>query len=198
MPKITFFKSQSDFRKWFVKNHDKAAELLAGFYKKSSGKPSITWPESVDEALCFGWIDGIRRNIDDVSYSIRFTPRRRGSIWSAVNIKRAGELRKLGLMQPAGMKAFEKRDEKKSKLYSYENKDKVLSVDYEKKFKANKKAWAYFKSQPPWYQRTASHWVISAKQEETRLRRLEALIKDSENQTEIKPLSYFKNRKINN
>jgi len=193
--KITFFKTQSDFRKWFVKNHEKVAELLVGFYKKSSGKPSITWPESVDEALCFGWIDGVRRNIDTESYSIRFTPRRRRSIWSAINIKRAEELTELDLMYPSGLKAFEKRDEKKSKIYSYENKDKKLSAAYQKKFKANKKAWTYFKSQPPWYQRTSSHWVISAKQETTRLRRLETLIKDSENGTIIKPLSYGKNNK---
>ena len=177
-----------------MKNHDKAAELLVGFYTKSSGKPSITWPESVDEALCFGWIDGIRRNIDEISYSIRFTPRRRSSIWSVLNIKRAEELIELDLMYPAGLNAFEKRDEKKSRIYSYENKDKKLSAEYEKKFKVNKKAWAYFKSKAAWYQRTASHWVISAKQKTTRLRRLETLIKDSENQREIKPLSYNRNK----
>jgi uncharacterized protein YdeI (YjbR/CyaY-like superfamily) len=188
MTNPVFFKTQKDFRKWFQKNHTKAAELLVGFYERTSGKPSITWPESVDEALCFGWIDGIRRNIDEDSYSIRFTPRKKVSIWSAVNTKRANELKALGLMSPAGLKTFEARDEKRSKLYAYENKNKKLSPVYEKKFKQNKKAWEYFKSQAPWYQRTSSHWVISAKQEATRLRRLETLINDCENERKIKPL----------
>lgn len=188
MPKPVFFKTQKEFRKWFEKDHSKTAELFVGFYKKSSGKPSITWPESVDEALCFGWIDGIRRSVDEDSYTIRFTPRKPKSIWSAVNTKRANELQELGLMSPAGLKALEARDEEKSKLYSYENKDKKLSAVYEKKFRQNKKAWEYFKSQAPWYQRASSHWVISAKQEKTRLRRLETLINDCENERKIKPL----------
>jgi len=193
MTNPVFFKNQKDFRKWFQKNHTKTAELLVGFYKRASGKPSITWPESVDEALCFGWIDGIRRNIDEESYSIRFTPRKKVSIWSVLNTKRANELKALGLMSPAGLKTFEARDEKRSKLYSYENRDKKLSPSYEKKFKQNKKAWEYFKSQALWYQRTSSHWVISAKQETTRLRRLETLINDCENERKIKLLTLSKN-----
>jgi uncharacterized protein YdeI (YjbR/CyaY-like superfamily) len=187
--KIIFFKTQGELRKWFEKNHAKAAEVWVGFYKKSSGKPSIIWEESVDEALCFGWIDGIRKSIDDISYKMRFTPRRPRSIWSAININHVARLTRLGLMSPAGLKAFEERDEKRSKLYSYENKDKKLSPAYKKTFKANKKAWKFFTSQAPWYQRTASHWVISAKQEATRLRRLETLIKDSENGKTIAPLT---------
>lgn len=177
---IKFFKTQTAFRKWLEKNHAKKTEQWVGFHKRSTGKLSITWPESVDEALCFGWIDGIRKSIDENSYVIRFTPRNPKSIWSSINVKHVARLTKLGLIHPAGVKAFEARDEKKSAIYSYENKDKKLPPEYEKKFKANKKAWAYFSSQAPWYQRTASHLVISAKQETTRLRRLDTLIKDSE------------------
>jgi len=174
-----FFATPAAFRRWLEKNHEKVAELLVGFYKKDSGKPSITWPESVDQALCFGWIDGIRRRIDDVSYSIRFTPRKRGSIWSAVNIRRATELTKQGLMSPPGLRAFEARDEKKSAIYSYENAPRTLPPDAEKALRANKKAWEYFDAQPPSYRRLATYWVLSAKKEETRARRLALLIADS-------------------
>jgi uncharacterized protein YdeI (YjbR/CyaY-like superfamily) len=177
--KPTFFELPAAFRDWLEKNHDKAAELLLGFYKKESGKPSITWQESVDQALCFGWIDGVRRRIDDSSYSIRFTPRRKGSIWSAVNIRRASELSKQGLMCPAGVRAFEQRDEEKSRIYSYERESAAFSPAYEKKFRANKKAWRFFNEQPPGYRRVATHFVMSAKQEETRVRRLARLIRDS-------------------
>ncbi len=194
MQKPKFFKTQAAFRKWFERNHSKKKELLVGFYMKASGKKSITWPESVDEALCFGWIDSIRRGIDNESYTIRFTPRKAKSIWSAINLNHFERLSKLGLIHPAGLKAFEQHDEKRSKLYSYENRDKKLTPKYEKKLKANKKAWKFFSSQAPWYQRTASHWVTSAKQEETRKKRLAALIKDSENNVRIKPLSYGKNK----
>src|SRR5881394_263753 len=140
----TFFKTQPDFRKWLAKNHDKATELLVGFYKVGSGKPSMTWPESVDQALCFGWIDGVRRRIDDHSYSIRFTPRKPTSIWSSINTKKVEELIKSGQMKPAGLMAFEKRKENKSRIYSYENEPAKLSREFEKKFRANKKAWAFF------------------------------------------------------
>ena len=176
--KPTFFAAPAAFRRWLEKNHEKAAELLVGFYKKDSGKPSITWPESVDQALCFGWIDGIRRRIDDVSYSIRFTPRRRGSIWSAVNIRRATELSKQGLMSPAGLRAFEARDEKKSAIYSYENRPRALAPEYEKRFRANKKAWEYWTAQPPGYRRLITYWVMEAKKDETRERRIATLIAD--------------------
>ena len=174
--KPRFFKTPADFRAWLEKNHDKAKELLVGFYKRDSGRPSITWPESVDQALCFGWIDGVRKRIDDESYTIRFTPRRRGSIWSAVNIKRAKELETLGQMTPAGLHAFAQRDEKKSAIYAYENRPRELAPEYEKRFRANKKAWAFFTEQAPSYRRVMTYWIMEAKKDETRERRLAALI----------------------
>jgi len=177
--KPTFFESPARFRQWLEKNHDKAPELLVGFFKKDSGRPSITWPESVDQALCFGWIDGVRRRIDDVSYTIRFTPRRRGSIWSKINIGRATELAKCGLMHAAGAKAFEQRSESKSRIYAYENAPRTLPPAAEKRFRANKKAWKFFNNQPPSYRRVAIYWILSAKKEETRERRLTTLIDDS-------------------
>lgn len=158
-----------------------------GFFKKSTGKPSITWPEAVDEALCFGWIDGVRKSIDDSRYTIRFTPRTARSVWSAVNIKRAKELKKQGLMRPAGMAAFARRSEEKSRIYSYERKYAALGPAFEQQFRANKRAWAFFESQPPSYKRAAIWWVISAKREETRLRRLDTLIKDSSRGQTVSP-----------
>src|SRR5947199_2200956 len=149
--KPQFFATPADWRKWLEQNHEREKEVLVGFYKKNSGKPSITWPESVDEALCFGWIDGVRRRIDDVSYSIRFTPRKKTSTWSAINIARVAELTKLGRMQPAGLRAFEQRREEKSAIYSYENEVRTLTADDEKKFRANQKAWQFFNAQPPGY-----------------------------------------------
>lgn len=178
--KPTFFKSGDDFRNWLDKNHGKQQELLLGFYKKASGNGGITYQEALDEALAYGWIDGIRKSVDDASYTIRFTPRKPKSIWSMVNIKRVGELTKLGRMQAPGLKAFEGRDVKRAQLYSYERKTSKLDGELEKRLKANKRAWEFFQAQPPGYQRVISWWVISAKQEETRLRRLQTLIKDSE------------------
>lgn len=178
--KPMFFSQQSDFREWLEKNHDKAQELWVGYYKKASGIPSITWPESVDEALCFGWIDGIRKSIDDKSYMIRFTPRKPNSNWSAVNIKRVEELTSLGLMKPSGIEAFQKWQENKSAQYSYERKNVKLDPKYEAKIKANKKAWDFFQSLPPSVKKPSTWWVMSAKREETRLRRLKSLIKASE------------------
>jgi len=152
---------------------------LVGFYKVDSGKPSMTWSQSVDEALCFGWIDGVRKSIDKDSYQIRFTQRKSTSIWSAINIKNIEELTKQGLMQPAGLASFEKRTESKSKIYSYE-KDKVdLTQDFKKQFKANKKAWDYFQSPAPSYRKVSAHWVMNAKQEMTKTKRLNQLISDS-------------------
>lgn len=190
----TFFATQNDFRKWLKKNHTKGTELLVGFYKVSSGKPSITWPQSVDEALCFGWIDGVRKNVDEESYCIRFTPRKPGSIWSAINIRKIEELTAQGLMQPAGLEAYSKRKESKSKIYSYEKEPVVLSKQYEKIFKTNKKGWKFFNTQPAWYQRVAIHRIMTAKQETTQLKRLEQLIKDSEEEKTIKELSYGKKK----
>ena len=188
--KIEFFKSQAEFRKWLKANHAKLTEQWVGFYKKSSGKPSITWPESVDEALCFGWIDGLRKSIDEESYKIRFSPRKAKSIWSAVNTRRTKELIELGLMYPAGLKVFENRDEQKTNLYSFERNTVALTPEYEKEFKLNKKAWSYFLSMPPSYQKPALWWVMSAKREDTQLSRLETLIKDSEAGRKIMPLSF--------
>jgi len=188
MNDVKYFKTQNDFRKWFEKNHKKAGELWVGYYKKSTGKPSIDWPHSVDEALCFGWIDGIRKSIDESSYKIRFTPRKPGSHWSAVNIKKIEELKKQGFVKPEGLKAFNMRKEEKSAMASYENKDRSFDEQYESMIKKNKKAWEYFKSQPLWYQRTAGWWIMSAKKEETRLKRLAILIDDSQNKKTIAPL----------
>ena len=181
--KATFFATPADFRAWLERNHETTPELLVGFYKKGSGRPSITWPESVDEALCFGWIDGVRRTIDDESYSIRFTPRRARSIWSNVNVNRVAELTKLGRMHAAGLRAFEARDPKRSGIYAYEGPRRqefeTLSPAYEKKLKANAKAWAFFEAQAPSYKRVISRYVMSAKKEETQLKRLARLIDDS-------------------
>jgi len=175
-----FFSKQSDFRKWLEKNHEKERELLVGFYKVGSEKPSMTWSGSVDEALCFGWIDGIRRSIDEESYTIRFTPRRKNSIWSKVNINNVIELKKAGLMKPKGLDVFENRDPAKTSIYSFEKEATEFSKMYEKKFKSNKKASTFFRSQAPSYQKTAKHWVMSGKQFSTQLTRLQKLIAVSE------------------
>lgn len=186
---LKFFATPVAWREWLEKYHDQRQELLVGFYKKDSGKPSITWPESVDAALCFGWIDGVRRRIDDASYSIRFTPRRPRSTWSTVNIKRVEELTRLGLMHPAGIKAFEARREERSGIYSFEQQGIAFASGQEERFHANKSAWKFFESQPPWYRRTATFWVISAKREETREKRLATLIECSEQGQTIPPLT---------
>ncbi|MDP3148654.1 MAG: YdeI/OmpD-associated family protein [Ignavibacteria bacterium] len=178
--KPIFFAKQSDFRKWFVKNHKKETELVVGFYKVGSGKPSITWSQSVDEALCFGWIDSVRKSIDGESYCIRFTPRNPKSIWSAVNIKKAEELIKLGLMQQEGLELYKNRKVDKAKLYSYENKPEKLPPEFEQKFKANKTAWEFFSQQPSSYKRTIYFWILSAKQERTQLSKLGKAINESE------------------
>jgi uncharacterized protein YdeI (YjbR/CyaY-like superfamily) len=176
--KPKFFRAPDDFRTWLEKNHATATELWVGFYKKDSGKPSITWPESVDQALCFGWIDGIRKGVDEISYQIRFTPRRRGSIWSATNIKGAKELTRQKQMQPAGLKAFAARIENKSGIYSYEQRSTELSEPYAKLLKKNKAAWNFFEKQPPSYRKMIGWWIISAKKEETRMIRLTRLISE--------------------
>jgi uncharacterized protein YdeI (YjbR/CyaY-like superfamily) len=174
-----FFSKQSDFRKWLHKNHEKETELIVGFYKVGSGKASMTWSQSVDEALCFGWIDGVRKSIDKDSYQIRFTKRKPTSIWSAINIKKVEELTAQGLMKASGLASFEKRKESKSKIYSYEKDEAKFTPDFKKKFQANKKAWYYFQSLSAGYKKVSAHWVMSAKQETTRLKRLNQLISDS-------------------
>jgi len=179
---IKYFRTPAGLRSWFEKNHATKREQWIGYYKKDSGTPSITWPESVDQALCFGWIDGVRKSVDDKRYTIRFTPRRTTSIWSAINIKRVKELTKLGLMKREGLKVFEQRDGKKSNRYSFEQrKNPVLPALYEKQFKSHKNAWTFFSSQPPWYRKASVWWIISAKQEKTKVQRLERLILDSDN-----------------
>jgi uncharacterized protein YdeI (YjbR/CyaY-like superfamily) len=178
--KPTFFATPAALRDWLEKHHDKELEIWVGFHKKGSGKPSITWPESVDEALCFGWIDGVRKRMDETSYAIRFTPRKRGSIWSSVNVKRVKELTGLGRMRPEGIRAFKDRKESKSGIYSYEQKtDSRLAEEDEKRFRANGKAWVFFQAQAPSYRKLMIWRVISAKKAETRNKRLEALIAES-------------------
>lgn len=175
--KATFFKTPAEFRAWLKKHHKTESELIVGYYKKASGKPSITWQESVDEALCFGWIDGIRRSHGEDAYSNRFTPRRKGSNWSAINIRRVDQLMKEGRMQPAGLAAFALRTEARSRVYTYEQKDiPTFEPKLEKLFRANKDAWEFFQTLPPYYRKGETRWVNSAKQEETKLRRLNKVI----------------------
>jgi len=177
--KPEFFHTPADFGTWLEKNHATATELWVGFYKKDSGKPTITWPESVDQALCFGWIDGIRKGVDEISYQIRFTPRRRGSVWSAINIKRAKQLVRQKQMRPTGLKAFAGRIENKSGIYSYEQRSTELNQPYGNLLKENKAAWNFFRKQPPSYRKMIGWWIISAKKEETRMARLAKLISES-------------------
>jgi len=184
-----FFTTPSEFRAWLDAHHQTRLELWVGLYKKGSGRPSITWPEAVDQALCFGWIDGVRKTVDGVSYTIRFTPRKARSTWSAVNIARVKELTGLGLMQPAGIAAFDARTEERSGIYAYEQGDAALDEASLDQFRAHATAWNFFQAQAPWYQRTAIWWVISAKKAETRLKRLTTLISDSEQGRTIAPLT---------
>jgi uncharacterized protein YdeI (YjbR/CyaY-like superfamily) len=176
--KPRFFAMQVEWRAWLEENHARVEELWVGFHKKASGKPSITWPESVDEALCFGWIDGLRKSVNETSYMIRFTPRKKRSTWSAVNIRRVAELKRLKRMHPAGLAAFERRLAEKSEIYSYEQrKTAKLEAADERRFRANAKAWKYFEALAPGYRRTATWWVVSAKREKTRRKRLATLMK---------------------
>jgi uncharacterized protein YdeI (YjbR/CyaY-like superfamily) len=173
---VTYFATPADLRRWFRANHAKAQELWAGFYKRDSGRPSITWPESVDEALCVGWIDGIRKRIDEERYTIRFTPRRKGSIWSAVNIRRVAALTAEKRMRPAGAKAFAARLQNKSGIYTYEQRRDRLEEPYAGVLKQNAAAWAFFEAQPASYRKVVGWWIVSAKKEETRLQRLRKLM----------------------
>jgi uncharacterized protein YdeI (YjbR/CyaY-like superfamily) len=191
-----FFTTPDDWRTWLEANHATRREVWVGFYKRSSGKPSITWPESVDEALCFGWIDGIRKGVDEVSYTVRFTPRKATSTWSTVNIGRVGELQAQGRMRPMGQAAFDRRTQDKSGIYSYEQKQstnqaklKKLTRKHQEALKANAKAWEFFRSQAAWYQRAAAFWINSAKRPETQLTRLETLIGNSARRRPIPPLA---------
>jgi uncharacterized protein YdeI (YjbR/CyaY-like superfamily) len=174
--KPRFFATPARFRAWLQRNHETAEELWVGFHRKGSGKPSISWPEAVDQALCFGWIDGIRKRVDDTSYMNRFTPRRPTSTWSAVNVKRARELIDQGLMTPAGLRAFEARRDNRIGIYSYEQRPKELPAKYARPFRAKARAWKAWRAMPPSYRKAATWWVISAKREDTRERRLATLI----------------------
>jgi uncharacterized protein YdeI (YjbR/CyaY-like superfamily) len=174
----TFFPTQADFRAWLETNHESSAELLVGFLKKSSGKPSIDWPQARDQALCFGWIDGVRRSLGEDAYTIRFTPRRAGSIWSKVNVERFAALKAAGLMTPAGTRAYEE-NKHKSGLYSYEKPLASLAVEEEKLFRRTKPAWTHWESQPPGYRKLVLNWITTAKRPQTRAKRLATLIEDS-------------------
>jgi uncharacterized protein YdeI (YjbR/CyaY-like superfamily) len=171
----TYFATEAEFRRWLEANHETAPELLVGFWKKNSGKPSIDWPQARDQALCFGWIDGLRKSLGDDAYTIRFTPRRKGSIWSKVNVDRYEALTASGQMNPAGVRAYEE-NKHKSGLYAYENAQKELTAAEEKLFRGNKAAWLDWERRPPSYRRSALHWITSAKRDETRAKRLAELI----------------------
>ena len=173
----TYFASEADFRRWLKVHHGTAPELLVGFWKKGSGKPSIDWPQSRDQALCFGWIDGVRRSLGDEAYTIRFTPRRKGSIWSKVNVERFEALKAAGQMTPAGERAFEEKV--RSGVYAYEKALTELAPDEEARFRANAPAWADWEKRPPGYRKVVLHWITSAKKPETRAKRLATLIEDS-------------------
>jgi uncharacterized protein YdeI (YjbR/CyaY-like superfamily) len=177
---ITYFPSPAALRAWFRANHAKAEELWVGYHKKGSGRPSVTWPESVDEALCVGWIDGIRKTIDADRYTIRFTPRRNGSIWSAVNIRRVKALSDEKRMRAAGLKAYAARLENRSGIYAYEQRRDELEEPYAGRMKTHRAAWEFFTAQPPGYRKVIGWWIVSAKREETRLQRLQKLIEMSE------------------
>jgi uncharacterized protein YdeI (YjbR/CyaY-like superfamily) len=195
MPTPRFFATPGEWRAWLERHHARAPELWVGFHQKDSGRPSMTWPESVDHALCFGWIDGVRKRVDETSYVIRFTPRRKGSTWSSVNIARVEELSGVGLMQAAGLAAFERRSESRSGIYAYEQRKKARLPDpMERQFRRSRKAWAYFQAQPAGYRHAATWWVVSAKKEETRARRLATLIEDSAAGRPIKSLSRAERR----
>jgi len=178
MSKPTYFATEADFRIWLKANHESAPELLVGFWKKGTGKPSIDWPQARDQALCFGWIDGVRRSLGDDAYTIRFTPRRKGSIWSKVNVARYEALTGAGQMTPAGIRAYDE-NKHKSGLYAYENEQKELTTAEEQQFRANKVAWSDWEKRPAGYRRSALHWITSAKREETRAKRLAELVKVS-------------------
>ncbi|MDP9365258.1 MAG: YdeI/OmpD-associated family protein [Chloroflexota bacterium] len=190
----TFFATPDAFRAWLEAHQETATALWVGFHKKGSGRPSITWPETVDEALCVGWIDGVRKGIDEASYAIRFTPRKPGSTWSAVNIARVAELTALGRMLPAGLAAFEARSPERSATYAYEQATVALDAAAERAFRANPDAWTFFQAQPPSYRKAATWWVASAKKEETRRKRLAALIDDSAHGRTVPPFTRHSKR----
>jgi uncharacterized protein YdeI (YjbR/CyaY-like superfamily) len=187
-----FFRNRDEFRRWLEVNHNKESEILVGYYKVHTGRESLTWSQSVDEALCFGWIDGIRRSIDAESYCIRFTPRKPGSNWSLVNLKKIQELTAAGLMHESGQAAFARRKKDKSAQYSYESVQTALEKDLELQFRHHAKAWAYFESQTQSYRKVTIRWVMSARLPATRLRRLQELITSCEAGEWIKGMRWGK------
>ena len=180
MSEPIFFSSPEAFYDWLEEYHDRETEVHVGYWKKHTGKPSLSWSEAVDQALCFGWIDGRLNRIDDERHRQRFTPRRPGSNWSKVNVEKVARLEEAGLMRPAGRAAFEARREDKTGIYAFERDQPAeLPPEFERRLQANAAAWEYWQARPPGYRRTATHWVVSAKREETRERRLEKLIECS-------------------
>ena len=173
-----YFASGAEFRDWLFRNGTQASELLVGLFKSGTGRTGLSYKEALDEALCFGWIDGVRRRIDNDRYSIRFSPRKPRSIWSLINTRRATQLRALGLMQPEGLKAFAARTAARTGIYSFESAPRKLSAEFEATFRRKRVSWNFFESRPAWYRRTASFWVMNAKKAETRKRRLGILIRD--------------------
>jgi len=192
LPPVRYFRSAAEFRRWLEKNHARVTELWVGFYKKGVDRKGITYKDAVDQALCYGWIDGLLKRVDAESYTHRFTPRTHKSTWSNANIKRVGELKKLGLMAPAGLEAFGRRTKDRSGVYAHENQHVTLAPAMMKRLRADRKAWAFFQAQAPSYRRLAAAWVMSAKREETRERRLASLIEDSARNAWIKPLRWQK------
>jgi uncharacterized protein YdeI (YjbR/CyaY-like superfamily) len=184
--KLKFFPGREHFRRWLEQNHEKKTELWVGYYKKNTGRRSITWPESVDEALCFGWIDGLRKGVDEISYTIRFTPRRKGSVWSAVNIRNVQRLLETGRMRPAGLRAFGARREDRCEIYSYEQSAQELPRPLEARLRRNRKAWEYFRAQPHGYRRRMTWWIISARTKATQLKRLSQLLESSVQQRRVR------------
>jgi uncharacterized protein YdeI (YjbR/CyaY-like superfamily) len=187
-PRPRFFATPAKLRAWFEQHHATGDELLVGYHKVGTGTPSVTWAESVDEALCFGWIDGVRRSIDSDRYTIRFTPRRARSIWSQKNLARYRELDRAGRVTAAGRRVFEARDEARTRQYSFEQERAEFTREQARAFRAHAKAWKFFQSQPPSYRKPATWWVVSANKEETRARRLATLIADSAAGLRVKPL----------
>ena len=187
--KLRFFRSPSGFRRWLEKNHDKSQELWIGFYRKVSGKGGMTYHEALDEALCFGWIDGIRKKIDEHSFTNRFTPRKKNSIWSNVNVAHIERLKREGRMMTPGIAAFNAKDETRAGVYSFERERAELEPQMKKRFRENAKAWKYFEAQPPYYRRIAAWWIISAKRDETREKRLAELIRVSSKEMRLAPFA---------
>jgi len=192
--KATFFASPPRFRAWLERNHAKSAEVLVGFHRAGTARGGLTYAQALDQALCYGWIDGIRRRLDKGSFTVRFTPRRRGSRWSRVNVAKVRALVKAGLMRPAGFAAFKARGPANREGYSYERRPKRLPAPLAGKLRAHAKAWAFFRAQAPWYRRTAAFWVVSAKREETRRKRMETLIDDSAHSRLIGPIGRWGRR----